>query len=438
MKFFKNIFTKQSEVETKEEKVYNKEVKTKSKKKNIQSSNQQIKYKKKKDVPLRKNKVEDFENKTVDHNIKTEVVANEVDVQWKKTKVKKSYQPKKKEENIEQLFGMEIKEVSIGDITNAEVLACSKDGYIVSINDSFVEATMPLQEYDGTLEVGETVNVVIYRLYDGIYYASNRRVATVEMIEEISKLYENGETVKASIIDFKHNFFGAKINDKIDAQIYAANIDTIFVNEENANDYIGKTYEFLITKKLNSKKYKFELSRKKLLQDIQKEIIGNLEVGEEISASNFKLNKGGVEFDYNGIRGFVPIAEISNLYINGVDDIPNHLDLNAETQMQIIEIKKRKNNVQIIASIKSLKPSPWNNFIEKYGSESMLEAKITDIRPYGFMVALDCDITTLLHKNNMSQEMLDNYSSFKINDTFEIKIDDIDFDKKRVNITTKF
>lgn len=443
MKFFKDLFNKGNEEEVTAAQAAEQEAKKqerKERKKQEAAKTTQtapVKYKKKKQTELRENKAEDFENKSEDHTVKSQSTEGEYKVDWKKPKEKKVFTKKEvKEESFEELFGVEVKDVQIGDITNAEVLATSREGYIVSVEGTFVEATMPTQEYNGTLNIGDKVEVVIYRLYDGVYYASNRRLDTISMINTIEEAFNNDQVVSATVVGFNRNFFNVKINDKIDGQVYAGNMDTKFVNEENAEDYVGKTYDFAITKKLNSKKFKFELSRVKLLKMAEQEVINSISVGEEITAKDFKVNKGGVEFTYNGIRGFVPLAEISNTYINGIDDIPNHLDLNAETQVQIIDIKKQRGSVQILASIKSLQPSPWNNFIEKYGVDCVLPAEIIEVRPYGFMVMLDCEIKTLLHKNNMSTEMAAEIKNYNVGDRFDVKIEEIDFDNSRVNITT--
>lgn len=442
MKFFKDLFNKGNEAEvTKvteaEQEAKRQERKERKKQEAKKTETTTFKYKKKQSAPLRVNKAEDFENKTEDHSVHATNGEEEYKVEWKKPKEKKVYTKKAaKEENLEELFGMEIKDVKIGDIANAEVLATSREGYIVSIEGTFVEATMPTVEYNGTLTKGDKIEVVVYRLYDGIYYASNRRLDTIAMINKIEQSMNSDEVVSATVVGFNRNFFDVKINDKIDGQVYAGNMDTKFVNEENAEDYVGKTFDFAITKKLNSKKYKFELSRVKLLKMAEQEVLNNIEVGEEITASNLKTNKGGIEFSYNGIRGFVPLAEISNSYINGVSDIENHINLDEDVQVQIIDIKKQRGTVQLLSSIKSLQPSPWNNFIEKYGVDSVLQAEINEIRPYGFMVKLDCDIKTLLHKNNMSTEMAAEIKTFNVGDSFDVKIEEIDFDNNRVNITT--
>lgn len=442
MKFFKDLFNKDNEEAVKQATAAEQEAKRqerKERKKQAEAkttTTKPVKYKKVNKTPLRENKAEDFENKTEDHTV-TKATDTEVKVEWKKPKEKKVFKKEVKEEqSFEELFGVEVKDVQIGDTANAEVLAISREGYIVAIDGTFVEATMPTSEFNGELKVGDKVEVVIYRLYDGIYYASNRRLDTIAMINKIAEAMDKDEVVSATVVGFNRNFFDVKINDKIDGQVYAGNIDTKFVNEENAEDYVGKTYDFAITKKLNSKKYKFELSRVKLIKLAEQQVVDSITIGEEITASNFTTNKGGVEFDYKGIRGFVPLAEVSNSYVNGIDDIPNHLDLNAETQVQVIDIKKQRGNTQLLCSIKSLQPSPWNNFIEKYDAETVLEAEIVEIRPYGFMVMLDCDIKTLLHKNNMSTEMGAEIKNYNVGDKFDVKIEEIDFDNNRVNITT--
>ncbi len=331
---------------------------------------------------------------------------------------------------------MEISDVEIGSKYNAKVLASSREGYIVAIDGTFVEATLQSQEVKSDLEIGDEIEVVIYRLYDGIYYASNRRLETISMIDSIADSMSSNEVVSATVVSFNRNMFNVKINDKIDGKVYAGNMDNKFVSEENADEYIGKTYDFAITKKLNEKKFKFELSRTAILKAAIDQVINSIQEGQEIIASNLTLNKGGAEFDYNGVRGFIPMREISTSFVNGVSDIPNHIDMDGETAVQVIEIKKARNNVQLVCSRKTLMPSPWNNFIEKYEENSTLDATINEVRHYGFMVDLDCELKTLLHKNNMSTEMAAEFKNYNVGDKFTVKIEELDFENNRVNITS--
>ncbi len=435
MKFFKGLFNKEKkevlEVPKKEKQKKEKQHKEVVKQETV------VKYKKKDKKPLRENNPADFENKMETYDVPTGEVEQNYQVEWKKPKVKKVFTPKpKEEEDFITLFGVELKDVKIGDIVTAEVLAATNDGYVVSIPNTYIEATLLSQEYNGTLSVGDKLEVVIYRLYDGIYYASNRRLETVSMINTIAKNMDEDEIVSAKVVRYNRNFFDVKINNKIDGQVYVANIDNKFISEDNAEDYVGKTYDFLVTKKLDSKKYKFELSRKKLLRKAQDEIANTLQVGEEITASNMNLNKGGIEFSYKGLRGFIPMREISNEFIPSLEEIPNFINLEEDVQVQIIDIRKQRGNIQLISSVKSLLPSPWNEFIEKYEINSVLQAEITEIRHYGFIVNLDCGVKTLLHKNNMSTEMAAEVKSYKVGDKFDVKIEEIDFDNNKINITS--
>lgn len=449
MKFFKDLLNKNNEEEvletqTKEQEEKRKERKERKQKQtqNSQKQNTKITYKKeKKEQVIRENKPEDFENKLDVHNVnKTEDTAN-ANVEWKQKKVKKLPVRKRKdreEKSAEELFGVEIKDINIGDVVIAEVLTKSREGYIVSLEGTYLEAILENGEIESDIQVGDKVEVVVYRRYSDEYYVSNRRLARLEMIKVIEQKFDEGEIVTAKVLGFKRNKFEVKIDDAVDAHVYVGNIDNKFVNEENASDYIGNTYDFAIIKKLNSPRFKFELSRTKLLNAELSKVIENLEVGEEITAMNLKVNKAGLEFDFSGVRGFIPLKEVSNSFVEGVEAIPNFVNMDEEVPVQIIELKKDRRGTQIIASIRSLQPSPWNNFIEKYADNSVLEAEITEIRHYGFMVKLDCDIKTLLHKNNMSTEMAAEFKNYSAGNKFDVKIEEIDFDQRRVNITTSF
>ncbi len=434
MKKIKNIFKKKNTKEIKKEetnKVKKKKIKKEIKVKNIEK----IKYKKKK-VDLRANKVEEFEkvNTTIQvEEINKSKIENKSKEEPRIRRKKHNFKTKKVQEDL-NLFGIDIQDVKIGDKVKVKIIKEEIDSYIVGIVGNYNEAILKKEELIDKVSVGQEIDAVIYYYYDHMYHVSQSRIEYFNSLNSLEEKIATKEVVSAKVLSYKNYNFHVLIDQRVNAMVYIKNIDLSFVNNPNA--YVGKTFDFLVIKKSDDKKFKFELSRVDLLLKEQSDIIENLAVGDKIEVNNLNVNKGGLDFSYKGLRGFIPMSEISYHYINDTNDIKDLIDLDGNQEVEIIEIKKQKSRLEVVCSIKKTKPSLFSQFIEVHKPLETIEGQIFDVRKYGFIIEFEFHQRALLHVNEMSQEMSATIKEYKKNDLINVIIKDIDIENEKISLTT--
>lgn len=421
---------KTEEVQTKEVQVK----KAKPKKEKKEPVSKPVKYKKKQ-VEIRANSAEMFESKHDKVVVAEQAPAVDSVAESRPPKQKRKNKTfVKREEQVEtNLFGVEVSDLKMGDIVKCEVLREESDRFYVEMKGYYLEAILLKNEIDVMPAVGDEVEGIVYRFYSEEYYVSNRRIESHLAIKNIGDLKGSLETVSATVIGFEHNNFTAKIDNKIDALIYVRNIDLAYVSDPEL--YIGKTFDFTVRRVLNSKKYKFELSRVELLREQQAQLVSNLNEGDVLTVNQLTANKGGLEFTHSGIRGFIPISEISHDFIANFDEYVQSIDLNEERQVKVTEIRKTNRGIQITASIKALTPSNWEVFINENQVEDVVDVKIDAIRNYGLIVKTAENIRGLLHISELTNELSAMYKELKQGQVINVKITAINEEEQKVSFT---
>ncbi|MGL5021264.1 MAG: S1 RNA-binding domain-containing protein, partial [Mycoplasmatales bacterium] len=310
-----------------------------------------------------------------------------------------------KEEAKLELFGYDIDTLKKGDVIEVEILESDRENYLVRSTTNFQEAKLPKVELDGELvKIGDKITVLVWKLYAEETFVSLRRYNNKENLKtQMSEIKEKTQ-MSGTVVSFKSPNFMVRLDNGLQGKVYIKNIDTIFVKDEDAEKYIDQKFEFLVVKKFDNAKVgqtQFELSRRDLLNGEQEEFVNNLSIDQTLEIEEYTFNKGGLEFFHNGIRGFIPISELSHKYISSMEEIEK--EIKGSQKLIITEIKKHKGQFNIIGSIKKTTKVPFDVFVENYGVNSITKGKITKIETYGLFVEISPEVRGLLHKSEFSQ-----------------------------------
>ncbi|MGL4589589.1 MAG: S1 RNA-binding domain-containing protein, partial [Mycoplasmatales bacterium] len=351
----------------------------------------------------------------------------------RKIKVRKKFVPQnnKQVQAEENLFGFEIKDLKVGELFDCRVIEIVKDGYIVQVEGAYKEGIIENDQVETKLEVGSVVKAVLYRVYDEVNYLSLTKADLYNEIKNYESKFEEKQIVKGKIVGFERNNFKVKLDNGVNASIFIRNLDTTYI--ANPEPYIGHEYEFLIKKILPTNNCRFELTRRELLVEQEKETAATIEVNSVITVKNFTANKAGLEFNYKGLRGFIPFKETSHSFVKDVNDLD--IDLTQEHDVLVLEKKQGKFGVGIVGSFSRLMASPWDTFIEKYTINDQVTAPIVNKKDYGLFVQIIPGVRGLLHRNEFNSEFAAQFKEVQINQEITTFIDGIDHDKKLVSLS---
>lgn len=170
------------------------------------------------------------------------------------------------------------------------------------------------------------------------------------------------------------------------------------------------------------------------------EVAAKLDAGDVIEVSPYDANRGGLLVEYEGVRGFLPVSQLSAEHYPRVgssdkDEILQRLNaLVGQTLKVRILDSDRKANKLIFSEKEAVKDGLAERF-EKLKIGDKVTGVVTGVVDFGVFVNVE-GIEGLVHISEISWERVNNPSDYvKVGQTIEAKI--IAIDKDRLSLSMK-
>ncbi len=159
-----------------------------------------------------------------------------------------------------------------------------------------------------------------------------------------------------------------------------------------------------------------------------------------IDVSPYDANRGGMLIEYEGVRGFLPVSQLSAEHYPRVgsadkDEILQRLNglVGQTLRVRILDCD-RKTNKLIFSEKEAVKDGLAERF-EKLAVGDTIKGVVTGVVDFGVFVNVD-GIEGLVHISEISWERVNNPGDYvKVGDTIEAKI--ISIDKDRLSLSMK-
>jgi len=170
------------------------------------------------------------------------------------------------------------------------------------------------------------------------------------------------------------------------------------------------------------------------------EIQTKFKEGETVEVTPSDANRGGLLVEYEGIRGFMPVSQLSAEHYPRVgssdkDEILQRLNslVGKPIKARILDANKKENKL-IFSEKEAIKDGLAERFAELNVGD-IIKGVVTGVVDFGVFVNID-GIEGLVHISEISWERVNNPSDYvKIGDTIEAKI--IAIDKERLSLSMK-
>ena len=170
------------------------------------------------------------------------------------------------------------------------------------------------------------------------------------------------------------------------------------------------------------------------------EVFAKLETGEVITVVPYDANRGGMLVEYEGIRGFLPVSQLSAEHYPRVgssdkDEILQRLNtlVNKDIKVRILDAD-RKTNKLIFSEKEAVKEGLAERF-QKMAIGDTVEGVVTGVVDFGVFVNVE-GIEGLIHISEISWERVNNPADYvKVGQTVKAKI--IAIDKERLSLSMK-
>lgn len=170
------------------------------------------------------------------------------------------------------------------------------------------------------------------------------------------------------------------------------------------------------------------------------EIAEKSEAGEIITVTPYDANRGGLLVEYEGVRGFLPVSQLSAEHYPRVgssdkDEILQRLNslINKELKVRILDVDRKANKL-IFSEKEAVKEGLAARF-EKMSVGDTVTGVVTGVVDFGVFVNVE-GIEGLIHISEISWERVNNPSDYvKVGQTIDAKI--IAIDKERLSLSMK-
>ena len=330
-----------------------------------------------------------------------------------------------------------------GKITEGKVSKITEKYVFLYIENLKSEPVLDINElksiglYNEKLKIGQKISVLIEKLEDknGECVVSASKAQKIKGWDILVKAYEKNEPIIG------------KIKSKCKGGVIVEHIDTgslMFCPGSQISDKPLKNIDHLMNEpqkfaliKLDKIRGNACVSRRQIITNIKKEdkakIIEKYKIGDRIKNAIVKgYSSFGVFFDVNSeLDVLVHLQEISYSRVNHPEEI---FSIGDKHDLLIISVDKQKQ--QVGCSIKKLLTDPFEH-ISNYELGKPYKFKVQKLMDYGAFCELEPGLISLLHgseiswtKKNPSVKKI-----FKVGDTVECVITEIDKEKRRILIS---
>ena len=170
------------------------------------------------------------------------------------------------------------------------------------------------------------------------------------------------------------------------------------------------------------------------------EVIAKQEAGDIIEVTPYDANRGGLLVEYEGVRGFLPVSQLSAEHYPRVgssdkDEILSRLNvlISKPMSVRILDVDRKANKL-IFSEKEAIKDGLAARF-EKLTVGDSITGVVTGVVDFGVFVNVE-GIEGLIHISEISWERVNNPGDYvKVGQTVEAKI--ISIDKERLSLSIK-
>ncbi len=341
--------------------------------------------------------------------------------------------------DMQQIYDQTFKDIVEGEIVKGKVLAIGPDEVMIDIGYKS-EGGIPLKEFLNpqgqlTIQVGDVIDAYLESKEDseGLIVLSREKAEKIKVWEEISKVYEKGGVVEATIVGKTKGGLIADIG--VRAFLPGSQVDLRPVRD--LDKVIGKTFPMKIIK-LNQRRGNIVLSRRELLEeerkDLKEKTLATLEEGKILKGKIKNITEYGAFIDLGGLDGLLHITDMSWGRIGHPSEL---FAVGDEVEVTVLKFDRQAERVSL--GYKQRLSDPWGEVIQKFAPGTKVKGKVVSITDYGAFVELDPGVEGLVHISEMSWTQRVKHPSkvVTVGDVVDVVVLDIDRSARRISLGMK-
>lgn len=217
-------------------------------------------------------------------------------------------------------------------------------------------------------------------------------------------------------------------------------IDARYV--ENPEEYVGKTFPFLITK-LEERGRNIVVSRRVLIererQQATEEFMAAMKPGEELEGTVVRLADFGAFVEIApGLEGMVHVSELGFARVSKPEEA---VSLGEKVRVKVLGVEpgKKPGQLKISLSRKQTMSDPWDGVAGTLKEGEKLTGKVVRLADFGAFVEILPGVDGLIHVSEMSYTRRVNKPGeiVQVGDEVSVVLKEIDPAKRRISLSMK-
>ena len=342
-------------------------------------------------------------------------------------------------EAIDQSFkkihnGEKVKGV-VMSVDNAEItvdLGIKQTGY-VKLEDLTDDGS---QKPSDIVSVGDEIELIVIKVNDGdgTVALSKKRVDEMAGYDKIIQAKEEGTILEGKVSRAVNK--GVIVN-YLGVRVFIPASQTGLPREADLEQLNGKKVEFKVIEVDEGGK-KRAVGSIRAVEAAKREEAKNAfwdaaEIGKTYTGKVKSLTSFGAFVDLGGIDGMVHISELSWKRIKHPSEV---VSVGDTLEVYIKDLNRDENRISL--GFKKAEDNPWEVFTSKYSVGDVVEATVVSITKFGAFAQIIDGIDGLIHISQIADKKVDDVSDIlTVGDVVNVKIIDIDADKKRISISMR-
>lgn len=347
---------------------------------------------------------------------------------------------REEELSFEEMIDASLKPVYSGKVVKGIVTAVNPNEIQVDIGTKqtgFVKleelTNDPSAKVEDLVKKGDELDLIVTKVNDqeGIVYLSKKRFDENKGKEEVAAAAESGAILSGHVTEANSGGVVVLVNNV-----------RVFVPRSRATLRHGEDYTALVHQDVQLKIIQCEgrhivgSIRDVLAQEADKkreEFWENVEIGKHYDGVVKSLTNYGAFVDIGGVDGLVHISELSWDRIKHPSEVVKVGDA-IDVYVKDLDTENKK----VSLGYKKTEDNPWEKFKAEYPIGSTFTAPVVSLTKFGAFVRILPGIDGLVHISEISRDRVEKVGDvLSVGQEVEVKLIDVDYDKKRISLSMK-
>ena len=344
--------------------------------------------------------------------------------------------------NFEEALEASLKPIHIGKRVQGTVLSVNSNEVYVDLGtkqQGIIPAAElsddPAAKPEDVVSVGDTVDLIVLKTndQDGIVTLSKKKVDAALGFEKICKAKDENEILTGTVANVVK---GGVLVSSNGVKVFVPASQAAPRRDFDLGELLKKQVEFKILE-INEQKQRAvgsirAVSREKKAA-AQAAFFDNIKAGDSVKGEVKSITDYGVFVDLGGVDGLIRRADLSWNRFKHPSEIVSVGD-NIEVIVKDIDPETKK----VALTYKKDSDNPWELFRSEYEVGQVIKATVVSLTSFGAFAQIINGVDGLIHISQIANKRVDNVADMlKVGDEVEVKITDIDTEKKRISLSIR-